>query len=92
MFAAIIHDFRENFYFVFYSKQLNTIWILSFKEFLKECTTNKNGKNAGKHSIWFNGNKKNQLQVIKKNIAMNDLINIYVRIFQDFINNDGSKL
>jgi hypothetical protein len=59
LFAAITHDFRENFYFVFYSERLNTIWILSSKEFLKECTTNKNGKNAGKHSIWFNGNKKN---------------------------------
>ena len=35
------------------------MWILSSEEFLKECATNKNGKNAGKHSIWFNGNKIN---------------------------------
>lgn len=59
LFAAITHDFKENFYFVFYSERLDTIWILSSKEFLEECSTNKNGKNSGKHSIWFNGNKKN---------------------------------
>lgn len=31
------------------------MWILSSEEFLKECVTNKNGKNAGKRGIWFNG-------------------------------------
>ena len=35
------------------------MWILSSEEFLEECVTNKNGKNIGKHAIWFNGNKKN---------------------------------
>lgn len=33
------------------------MWIMSSEEFLNKCVTNKNGKNAGKHSIWFNGNK-----------------------------------
>ncbi|MCM3593455.1 hypothetical protein M4D58_22805 [Brevibacillus borstelensis] len=57
LFAAITHEFRENYYFVFYSERLNCMWILSSKEYLDECVTNKTGKNAGKTSIWFNGTK-----------------------------------
>lgn len=57
LFAAITHEKAENFYFVFYSERLEMMWIMSSEEFLNECATNKNGKNAGKHSIWFNGNK-----------------------------------
>lgn len=57
LFSAITHELRENFYFVFYSERLDLTWILSSEEFLKECVTNKTGKNAGKKSIWFNGNK-----------------------------------
>lgn len=48
----------DNFYFVFYSERLEMMWILSSEEFLQECVTNKTGKNAGKRSIWFNGNRK----------------------------------
>lgn len=57
LFAAITHEPSENFYFVFYSERLETMWILSSEEFLKECVTNKTGKNKDKHSIWFNGRK-----------------------------------
>lgn len=57
LFAAISHELTENFYFVFYSERLDTMWILSSEEFLQECVTNKTGKNEGKHSIWFNGRK-----------------------------------
>ena len=45
LFAAIVHERRPNFYFVFYSERLELMWIMSSDEFLKECTTNKNGKN-----------------------------------------------
>ena len=55
LFAAITHELTSNFYFVFYSERLNSMWIMSSEEFLNECVTNKTGKNAGKHSIWFNG-------------------------------------
>lgn len=58
LFSAISHEHRENFYFVFYSERMDMMWILSSKEFLDECYTNTNGKNKGKHVIWFNGNKK----------------------------------
>ncbi|MBR1759213.1 MAG: hypothetical protein IJ744_10900 [Lachnospiraceae bacterium] len=57
LFAAVTHDLTPNFYFVFYSERLETMWILSSEEFLKECVTNRTGKNAGKRSIWFNGNR-----------------------------------
>ncbi len=60
LFAAIVHEPRPNFYFVFYSERLDIMWIMSSEEFLQECVTNKTGKNAGKRSIWFNGNRTNK--------------------------------
>jgi hypothetical protein len=68
LFAAITHEKTENFYFVFYSERVNegTMWILSSEEFLKECVTNKSGKNAGKRSIWFNGQRTDKKTGIKK--------------------------
>lgn len=66
LFAAITHELTDNFYFVFFSERLKTMWILSSEEFLRECVTNKNGKNKGKHSIWFNGNKINKETGLKE--------------------------
>ena len=60
LFAAIPHELRENYWFVFYSERLDLIWVMSSKEFIKESVQNKNGKNAGKRSIWFNGKKKDK--------------------------------
>ena len=57
LFAAITHELTPNFFFVFYSERLDKMWILSSEEFLQECVTNKTGKNCGKRSIWFNGDK-----------------------------------
>src|SRR5690606_31181500 len=54
LFAALTHELRENYWFVFYSERLDTIWILSSQEFLNESAQNKNGINAGKRAIWFN--------------------------------------
>ena len=66
LFSAITHEQTNNFYFVFYSERLSTMWILSSEEFLHECVTNKTGKNAGKHSIWFNGKRKNPITGIRE--------------------------
>lgn len=66
LFAAITHNPISNFYFVFYSERLDLMWIMSSKEFLAECVTNKKGKNKGKHSIWFNGNRKDKSTGKKK--------------------------
>ena len=59
LFSAIHHELTPNFYFVFYSERMGTMWILSSEEFLHECVTNRTGKNAGSHSIWFNGTRTN---------------------------------
>ena len=63
LFAAITHELRENYYFIFYSHRLNKTWILSSQEFINEAVENKTGKNKGKRSIWFNGkNTKNKTE------------------------------
>lgn len=61
LFAAMNHEYRPNYFFIFYSERIETMWIMSSEEFLKECVTNKTGKNAGKRSIWFNGKKKDPI-------------------------------
>ena len=65
LFAAMTHEPRENYYFVFYSERLNTMWIMSSKDFIEESVQNKTGKNKGKRSIWFNGTKTNKETKVK---------------------------
>ena len=67
LFAAIEHEYRKNYWFVFFCERIdNTILIMSSKEFIKEATQNKSGKNIGKKSIWFNGrNTKAKQEFIK---------------------------
>lgn len=60
LFAAITHELRHNYWFVFYSERLDTIWVMSSDEFISEAVQNKNGINAGKRSLWFNGKKINK--------------------------------
>lgn len=55
LFAAITHEPRDNYYFVFYSHRMDKTWILSSQEFVDNAVQNKTGKNKGKRSIWFNG-------------------------------------
>lgn len=66
LFAAITHEYRLNYWFVFYSERIDTMWILSSKEFIDEAVQNRNGKNKGLRSIWFNGkNTKNKTEHVK---------------------------
>jgi hypothetical protein len=58
LFAAITHESRADYWFVFYSERLDLMWIMTSKEFLKLSVQNKTGKNVGKRSIWFNGKRK----------------------------------
>ena len=60
LFSAITHELTPNYYFVFFSERLNSMWILSSEDFLSECNTNQTGRNAGKHSILFNGKQTNR--------------------------------
>ncbi len=61
LFAAMKHEARNNYYFVFYAERLNTMLIMSSEEYLNECVTNKTGNNVGKRSIWFNGCKTDKI-------------------------------
>lgn len=66
LFAALTHEVRSNYWFVFYSERMDTIWIMSSNEFIREAVQNKNGKNVGKRSIWFNGkSSKKQIEHVK---------------------------
>jgi|TARA_B110001469_G_scaffold122895_1_gene134159 hypothetical protein len=66
LFAALTHEQRDNYWFVFYSERIDKIWIMSSKEFIQEAVQNKTGKNVGKRSVWFNGkNTKAQTEHVK---------------------------
>src|SRR5260370_42010293 len=41
LFAAIPHEIRSNYWFVFYSERLDTIWIMTSDEFVAEAVQNK---------------------------------------------------
>lgn len=60
LFAALQHELRNNYWFVFYSERLDTMWVMSSAEFIAEAVQNKSGKNVGKRGIWFNGTKTNR--------------------------------
>ena len=57
LFAAIPHEQRLDYWFVFYSERLDTTLLMSSEEFIRESVQNKNGKNAGLRGIWFNGKR-----------------------------------
>ena len=40
---------------------MDTLWVMTSEEFLRESVCNKMGKNVGLHSIWFNGRRKNRV-------------------------------
>ena len=47
------HELRPNYWFIFYSERLDTLWILSSAEFCNESNQNKGGENVGKRMIKF---------------------------------------
>lgn len=55
LFAALTHEIRPNYWFVFFSERMNTIWIMSSNELVIESRQNKSGKNTGKRTMLFNG-------------------------------------
>lgn len=60
LFAAIPHELRVNYWFVFYSERLDTTWIMTSQEFINHAVQNKTGKNVGLRSVWFNGRRRGQ--------------------------------
>ncbi|RYH00437.1 MAG: hypothetical protein EON58_00070 [Alphaproteobacteria bacterium] len=58
LFAGITHEeLRQSYWFVFYSERMDKTWIMTSEEFLREADANKNGKNVGLRTVWFNGNR-----------------------------------
>ncbi|MFR9547076.1 MAG: hypothetical protein SNJ29_16085 [Rikenellaceae bacterium] len=58
LFAAIYHPkVRHNYWFVFYSERMDTMWIMSSQEFWDHSNMNKKegSKSLGKRTIWING-------------------------------------
>ena len=56
LFSAMEHPVvRENYYFIFYSERMDTMWLMSSSDFVSMAVQNKSGKNVEKRSIWFNG-------------------------------------
>lgn len=84
LFAAITHEQRDNYYFVFYSERLDMFWIMTSEEFIKESSQNKTGKNKGKRSIWFNGKRKDKETGIDKEYCKPQ--------FEKYIAKDFSRL
>lgn len=59
LFAAMEHpEVRENYYYLFYSERMDTMWLMSSRDYIDHAVQNKSGKNAGKRSIWLNGTRK----------------------------------
>ncbi len=84
LFAAIPHEFRRNYWFVFYSERMDTMWIMTSKEFIAHSSQNKSGKNAGKRTIWFNGRKTDRkTKVVTEHCKPQ---------FEQFIETDFSRL
>ena len=84
LFAAIPHELRENYWFVFYSERMDLTWIMSSEEFIENSVQNKTGKNAGKRSIWFNGTKKDKVT--------GQSVEYCKEQFEKYLANDFSKL
>ena len=83
LFAALTHEYRPNYWFVFYSERMDKIWILSSAEFIRESNQNKIGGNIGKRSIWFNGKKsKDQTEHVKPQFEKY-LVTSFERIIKD---------
>jgi hypothetical protein len=57
LFSAIVHERREDYWFVFYSERLDLTWVMTSEEFIADSVQNKTGKNVGTRSIWFNGTR-----------------------------------
>ena len=51
--AMTIREPRENFFFIFYSEQADTYWVMPSLELVEEANQNKSGQNKGKYSINF---------------------------------------
>lgn len=57
--AMEIRHPRKNFFFIFYSEQADTYWIVPSLELVKVANQNKSGNNKGKYRVMFTNANKN---------------------------------
>jgi len=62
-FAAMTINPRDNYFFIFYSEQLDTYWVIPSKELVKMASKNKKGKNKGKYHINLASYSKTKKQI-----------------------------
>jgi hypothetical protein len=84
LFAGITHEIRDDYWFVFYSERMDTMWILSSNEFIDKAYLNNNGTNKGKRSIWFNNKRRDKETGI--------IVEYCKPQFEKYIANDFQKL
>lgn len=90
LFAAITHEARHNYWFVFYSERLDTIWIMSSNEFIAAAVQNKNGNNVGKRSLWFNGTKMNKVSRVREEYVKERYLKYVCQDFSRLLQSNGS--
>jgi len=83
LFANLTHEYRPNYWFVFYSERMDKTWIMSSKEFIKESNQNKQGKNIGSRSIWLNGKNTKEKTEHTKPRYKKYLVNDFSRILKE---------
>lgn len=91
LFAAITHEHRPNYWFVFYSERLDTIWIMSSAEFIAEAVQNKSGINVGKRSLWFNGTKINKATQMREEYVKERYLKYVSKDFSQLLANDMTE-
>lgn len=64
--AMTIADPRPNYYFIFYSEQVDKFWVMSSVDLVQIANRNKKGNNVGKYHILFTGVKQGKVYPLPK--------------------------
>jgi len=64
--AMVIINPRPNYYFIFYSEQVDKLWVMPSEELVKLASRNKKGNNVGKYHILFTGVKGDKVYPFNK--------------------------
>lgn len=90
LFAAITHEPRHNYHFLFYSERHDAMWLLSSAEFIAEAVQNKTGANAGKRSLWFNGTKINKQSGTREEYIKERYLRYITKDFSRLLSGDAA--
>lgn len=65
-FAGMTVEPRPNYYFIFYSEQVDKIWVMPSEELVRIASRNKQGQNIGKYHMLFTGIKQGKVYPFDK--------------------------